>query len=495
MRYKNPIIPGFNPDPSIVRVDKDYYLVTSSFEYYPGVPVYHSKDLINWEHIGYCLERHNLNLEGVPCSGGIYAPTIRYHDGVFYMCATNVSHGGNFYVSARNPEGPWSEPLYVDFEGIDPSLFFDEDGKVYFMTNEGLGGGRNISIAQIDIETGRLLSNKHLAWKGSGGRCIEAPHVYKIGEWYYMLCAEGGTQYGHMVTVARSRTVFGPYEGCPHNPILSQRDCVESEIQCTGHGDLVCDHNGNWWIVFLGIRNATRLFHHLGRETFLMPLEWDGEGWAKKVSQVEAEVEADCLSPVSVEPAPARGSFKDLCWNYLRNPNLELYNLESEGASLLGSRHTLNDIASPTFMCRRQQHFNCKVSSLLNFEPQNEGEEAGLAAYYNNEHHYEIAVTKKEGQKCVLLRRTIGDLSAITACEPLENGPVLLSIEADREQYSFSFQSKSYSPKHIGKGRTQFLSTEVTKVSFTGVFLGVYATGNGRQSSEWADFGWFEYNY
>ena len=208
--FRNPIIPGFYPDPSVCRVGEDYYLVTSTFEFFPGVPVFHSRDLVHWEQIGHALTRTSqLPLREAPPSGGIYAPTIRYHEGVFYMVTTNVSYGGNFYVTATDPAGPWSDPIYVDQAGIDPSLLFDDDGKVYFLSN----GNGCMSICEIDIATGKKLAPTRPSWKGTGGRYPEAPHLYKINGLYYLMIAEVGTEYGHMETIARSASPYGLRHG------------------------------------------------------------------------------------------------------------------------------------------------------------------------------------------------------------------------------------------------------------------------------------------
>ena len=268
MQYTNPIIPGLYPDPSICRVGDDYYLVTSSFEYFPGVPLFHSKDLVNWRQIGHCLTtERQLPLGNAGSSGGIYAPTIRHHDGWFYMVTTNVSGIGNFLVRSEQPAGPWSDPIPVMQEGIDPSLFFDEDGRVYYQ----FANHSRIYQCEIDISSGSLLTESRLIWKGTGGAYPEAPHLYKINGLYYLIIAEGGTEYGHMVTIARSDSPYGPYEACPHNPILSHRS-LNSSIHATGHADLVQAHDGSWWAVFLGIRPVSYPFrHHLGRELFWRP--------------------------------------------------------------------------------------------------------------------------------------------------------------------------------------------------------------------------------
>lgn len=269
MTYRNPVIPGFHPDPSVCRVGDDYYLVTSSFEYFPGVPLFHSKDLVHWRQIGHCLTRvSQLDLSEARSSAGIYAPTIRFRDGTFYMTTTNVSGRGNFIVTTDDPHGEWSDGVAVDHPGIDPDLFFDEDGIVYYTTSYNQG----IYQSRIDAKTGQRFSDPRLIWSGTGGQYPESPHIYRIGDWYYLFIAEGGTEYGHMETVARSKRPEGPYESCPDNPILSHRS-IQSPIQATGHADLVQTPDGDWWAVFLGIRPVGYPFrHHLGRETFLAPV-------------------------------------------------------------------------------------------------------------------------------------------------------------------------------------------------------------------------------
>ncbi|MDO4293456.1 MAG: glycoside hydrolase family 43 protein, partial [Eubacteriales bacterium] len=273
MNYENPVLRGFHPDPSICRAGEDYYLVTSSFEYFPGLPVYHSKDLVNWEQIANCLTRaEEFPLSHVKDSGGVWAPTIRYEAGRFYVTATLEGYG-NFIVSAADPAGEWSKPVWVKVGGIDPSLYF-EDGKAYYCTNHSTCPGREeITLERINLETGELLTEPVPVWAGIGGGFLEAPHVYRIGEWYYVVTAEGGTQFNHMITVGRSRELFGPYEPCPHNPVLTNVHDTGKQVQCAGHGDLFQDHNGNWWFVHLGIRLARRTMSHLGRETFLTPVK------------------------------------------------------------------------------------------------------------------------------------------------------------------------------------------------------------------------------
>lgn len=243
MKFKNPIIKGFHPDPSICRVENDFYLVTSTFEYFPGIPIFHSTDLVNWEQIGHCLTTlQQLPLNETPSSCGIYAPTIRYHDGVFYVVTTNVLEGGNFFVTATNPAGPWSEPIWFEnSQGIDPSLFFDKDGKCYLTGTGGNHENPGIYQVEIDIKTGKYLSERKFIWGGTGGAFPEGPHLYKIGEYYYLMISEGGTEYGHMLTISRSINPYGPFESYERNPIMTHRS-MNHPIQATGHADLV-QHN------------------------------------------------------------------------------------------------------------------------------------------------------------------------------------------------------------------------------------------------------------
>ncbi|NCC50507.1 MAG: glycoside hydrolase family 43 protein, partial [Spartobacteria bacterium] len=250
--FRNPVLPGFHPDPSVCRVGGDYYLVTSSFEYFPGVPIYHSRDLVHWRALGHCLTRPSqLPLQRAPSSAGIYAPTIRHHDGVFYMVTTNVSGGGNFFVTARDPAGPWSDPVWLDQPGIDPSLLFD-DGRVYLLTSIG-GADGYIGQSELDIATGVRKTKVINIWRGTGGQYPEAPHMYKIHGRYYLMIAEGGTDWGHMETIAVSDDPWGPFVPCPHNPILTHRSTCRP-IQCTGHADLIEAQDGSWWLFFLGTR-------------------------------------------------------------------------------------------------------------------------------------------------------------------------------------------------------------------------------------------------
>ncbi|GAE32156.1 glycoside hydrolase family 43 protein [Halalkalibacter hemicellulosilyticus] len=501
MQYKNPVIPGFYPDPSICRVGDDYYLVTSSFEYFPGVPIFHSKDLVNWRQIGHCLTtERQLPLTHAWSSGGIYAPTIRHHDDWFYMVTTNVSGIGNFFVRGEQPFGPWSDPIPVAQSGIDPSLFFDEDGCVYFQSARNGDEGNGIYQCEIDISTGSMLTESRLIWKGTGGANPEAPHLYKINGYYYLMIAEGGTEYGHMVTIARSIDPYGPYEPCPSNPILSHRS-LNSSIQATGHADLVRAHDGSWWSVFLGIRPASYPYrHHLGRETFLAPVTWTTDGWPVigHGGRIEPVMTAPQLPEVRWSLKANRDDFDDAMlgfdWVFLRNPAPESWSLhESPGNLVLqGNKVSLDDAGAPAFVGRRLCHLSCSIAALLDFEPVNDGEEAGLTVFMNERYHYDLAVKLKEGRKVIVYRRTVGSMRTEYMRDCAE-GAVVLKIEARPELFLFKVQQDQPDDDlELGSGETHLLSTEVAG-GFTGIMIAMYAVcGTGQSTS--ARFDWFDYN-
>lgn len=504
-RYQNPVIPGFHPDPSICKVDSDYYLVTSSFEYFPGVPIFHSRDLVHWDLIGYCLTRKSqLNLEKAPPSAGIYAPTLRHYNGMFYMITTNVSGGGNFIVTASDPRGPWSDPIWIDQSGIDPSLFFDDDGKVYYTGNTPWDGSeQGIYQFEIDPATGNKLSPVRLIWRGTGGRYPEGPHLYKINGCYYLMIAEGGTEYGHMETIARSKSPWGPFEPCPRNPILTHRNVngQSNLIQGTGHADLIQAHDGSWWMVFLAFRPVQGNWHHLGRETFLAPVAWDENGWPVVGinGTVLPEMKARTLNQTPEKNLAFIDYFDNqslsMEWNYLRNPDYSCYSLTERSGwlSLKGNQFTLDSVASPAFLGIRQQHFSFTATARMDFQPRRNSEEAGITAFMNNRFYYRLcAEMKEDGKSYIVLNHRIGSYSYEVSRMPYSDRMIWLRISASPEAYSFSVSSDGNNFTVIGTGDTRFLSSEVAG-GFTGVFLGLYATGKGKPSSVPAYFDMFAY--
>ncbi|HYW94885.1 MAG TPA: glycoside hydrolase family 43 protein [Bacteroidales bacterium] len=497
--YTNPVISGFNPDPSVCRVGDDYYLATSSFEYFPGVPIYHSKDLVNWELIGHALTRKSqLNLENIWPSGGIFAPTLRYHKGTFYMITTVRGGGGNFYVTAKHPEGPWSDPVWVDEPVFDPDLFFDDNGKVYY-TRRSEFDKKGIVQAEIDIETGKLLTPLKLISKGLISPDCEGPHIYKMFGKYYLMMAEGGTRALHMETIARSDSPSGPWEPCPHNPILANHTAWQETVRATGHADLVQTPGGSWWMVHLATRHPG--YDHtspLGRETFLEPVEWE-DGWPivnhNHTSQIKNYVETLPLHPWPEQPV--RDDFDShtlgLQYAFIRNPDPESYSLtERDGyLRLHGNEFNTNSYFSPVFVGRRQKDLECIVSTRMIYRPAN-GEEAGLTAFMDYQHHYDILITRRGDRVYAVLRKTIGDVICDVAEREISDDRVILGIDAGPQKYTFWFQENDGGKMILGTGLTQYIGSEIAG-TFTGMFFGVYASGNGKPAVKPADFDWFDY--
>ena len=502
--FDNPVITGMAPDPSVCRVGNDYYLVTSTFEYFPGVPVYHSKDLIHWRLVGYSLSRPSqLPLVGLTRNGGIWAATIRYHEGTFYMVTTNKSEGhGNFFVRTKDPAGEWSEPILLDQGGIDPSLFFDDDGKVYLTSAGSSGCTARICQSEIDIETGKRLSEVKPLWSGTGGSSPEGPHLYKANGYYYLMIAEGGTEYGHGETIARSRSPWGPFEANPRNPILTHRNFKSSPIQGTGHADLIKAHDGTWWAVFLGFRPATRMAHHLGRETLLAPVVWSEDGWPtiNGNGTVTPRMEVKTLTQHSQGAEPSRDDFSAtklaLSWNFVRNLERTRWSLTDRPGwlRLKGASATLEDTqAPPVFVGRRQQHFESEITTQLDFQPARPADEAGLALRMNDRHHYEIGIRGGgAGGREVYLRYAIGSIRAVTATKSIGAGLVRLRIRSTKEMYRFAYAVGSEAFQDLGSVETRYLASEVAD-GFNGVFVGMFATGRGQESAVPADFDWFDY--
>ena len=493
MSYRNPVLPGFYPDPSVCRVGEDYYLATSSFEYFPGIPIFHSRDLVNWHQIGHCLTRASqLPLKGARSSQGMYAPTLRYHAGRFYMVARNNTMQQMMVVHTADPAGEWSEPLWIGPWGGDPSFFFDDDDLVYLT----VCGENAIHQVTINLDTGEHGSAMRRIWKGMGGLSPEGPHLYKINGVYYLMIAEGGTEYGHTEIIARGDSPWGPFEGCPHNPILTHRS-TENPIQATGHADLVQDHLGGWWLVFLGIRPVGRC-HHLGRETFLAPVRWEN-GWpvVGQNGQTALEVQADTLPLHGRDQEPTRDDFDSstlrLCWNFLRNPHAADWSLTTRPGwlRLAGSAVTLDDADSSAFLGRRQQHFEFQAETLLEFNPAS-NDEAGLAVRMNERHHAEIAVVLAQGKRHVITRVRLGSVVTANLGPAIADGPVKLLILGDRELYRFAYAIAGSVVQEIGQVDCRFFASEVAG-GHTGVYLGMYATGRGQLCATPADFAYFDY--
>lgn len=515
----NPIIPGFNPDPSICRVGDDFYLATSSFEYFPGVPLYHSRDLVNWQMIGHALATpESLNLDDIECSGGIYAPTLRYHEGTFYLITTLVGAkgraGGNFIVTAKSAAGPWSAPVWIkDAPGIDPSLFFDRDGRIYYCGNgrpEKLVDDkhRHIWIQEIDAATLQLkgpravLDSAEFFANGRLGSVnnFEGPHLYRRGDLYYLLVSHGGTGVNHAVSIWRSRSPLGPWEINPANPILTHRNPKDSPpgVTCTGHADLTEAPDGSWWMVLLGVRSTARN-SLMGRETFLARVTWE-DGWpVVNAHEQRGRVRLDLQAPewARVVPPPAdERSFRDefdgaslaLGWTFIRTPRAIWWELHGGTLRVKLRPEEITDVVQPSFLGQRVLSARTEVATSVSFTPATAAGAAGLAILRAREAAYTLVVERRDNQRMAAAyfgRERLGGLPVA------ESGAVQLRLRLEDRRLVFFAREGS------GEWR-RVVEAEVTPLidaaggRFTGCFAGVYATSRGEPSSQVAEFAWFE---
>lgn len=495
--YRNPVIPGFHPDPSVCRVGEDYYLVNSSFQFFPGVPLFHSRDLIHWEQIGNCLDRPSqVKLDKAQSWGGIYAPTIRYNDGTFYMITTNVSDRGNFLVHTTDPAHGWSEPVWLKQGGIDPSLYF-ENGRCYMVSNPDAG----ISLCEIDPATGEQLTPSVRIWEGTGGRHPEGPHIYHKDGWYYLLISEGGTEYAHRITIARSRDIYGPYLGNPANPILTHmnRNAQDNPIQGTGHADLVEAADGSWWMVCLAFRPQTGNHHLLGRETFLVPVRWDKGAWPVVNGDGTVSLLMDCttLPQTAAATPPVRTDFSNgqlpVEWVYLQNPSYENYIFTGKTLRLNGTTTTLDNAdASPTFVARRQEHINFTATASLSLHQASQGDEAGISIFRETHSHYDLFIRQDASGQSLVLRYRLGNLSHTEQAVPVQSDKILLRVTGSPDTYRFEYSTDSQLFHPLGTMDTRYISTE-TAGGFTGTVIGLYASTADDASKGYGEFGWFDY--
>ena len=454
--------------------------MNSSFEYFPGVPLWQSRDLKNWKQIGHVLTRDSqLELGNCPASAGVFAPTIREHNGRFYMITTNVCRfpmgTPNFLVSTDDIHGEWSEPVSIRHMVIDPTLFFDDDGKAYYAgTGFDENGKQGIVLFEIDVNDGSILSEKKYIWYGTGGRNPEGPHLYKKDGMYYLLIAEGGTEYGHMVTCARSTCVWGPYESCPYNPVLSHRDNDKSIFQCVGHADMAEAENGKWYAVFHAVRPSAAQLHHIGRETMLAEVTWK-DGWPLINNKEEIHaLMADESSEYTVFENAFADTFETVHprWSWLRNPDMTKYHF-GNGLTIEGTDITLDEPASPSWIGVRQTQMELDCITEITLKGTGT---AGLCVYHTDEHHYDLCVRAETGGLAVFLKRRAADLTASSQEHFFpDTDSLVLMIRAEREKYTFCAGKDAEHLQIIGTGSTQLLSTEAMRGTFTGCFFGLFA--------------------
>ena len=501
MKYQNPIIRGFHPDPSICRVGSDYYLVTSTFEYFPGIALFHSRDLVNWKQIGNCITRPGqLDYAKFKDSGGVWAPTIRCYKGRFYVTAA-IDGMGNMIMHTDDINGEWSAPVWTDFGGIDPSICFDED-EAYYCTNDFTNGHEAIVLAKIDPDTGIRKEECREIWNGTGGGWLESPHVYHIGDYYYILAAEGGTNYTHMETAARSKNIYGPYENCPYNPVLTNRNDTTKQIQCAGHADLIDDENGNWWMVHLGTRSVLKSKTPLGRETFLTPVEWK-EGWPVAVNRrAKLENELDrIVCRTKKENAQNKNSYGQIeternihignsfhfkpnfsvsswepQWLWLREPDITLYERKSNALILHPSAFDFKAPAQPCFVGICQPDIDCHFQTTFTFEPK-DGEEGGMLLYLSSNFYYRICKRKQKGKTQLAVIRKLDDVEVTDYVKELESteSPITIYINASAVGYHITWKTEDKVLEDAGTYSLRFLCTEIENRCFTGTIIGIYA--------------------
>jgi alpha-N-arabinofuranosidase len=526
--FTNPILAGFYPDPSLCRVGSDYYLVTSSFSYFPGLPIFHSKDLVNWKQIGHVMDRaEQMDLNGLGVSRGIFAPAIRYHNGVFYVTCTLVDKGGNFVVTSKKPEGPWSNPVWIpQINGIDPSMFFDENGKAYIVYNSIApddkplyDGHRTIRMYEFDVINLKVTGEERILVNGGTDLSkkpiwIEGPHIFQKDGYYFLIAAEGGTGDQHSEVVFRSKKVEGPYLSFEKNPILTQRHLEPKRkhpITSTGHADFVQTESGDWWAVFLGCRPYDDDLYNTGRETFLAPVKWQ-DGWP--VINPDHE-EVQYHYPFPIKPAqqtaaiPHRDNFKykdefdnerlNFNWIFLRTPHEKWFDLNQRKGflSMQLRPETCAEKMNPSFLGHRQQHLQGAASVAVEFSPKAENEKAGLLIFQNEKHFYFLCKSL-DGDAATIQLYKPGDqqmelLASQKISDDQKTKSVYLKIEAGGDSYSFSFATDS--DKWIllqDKVDARFLSTKIAG-GFGGSVYALYVTSLGRPSENAAQFDWFEY--
>ena len=537
--FINPIISGAHPDPSICRVGDDYYIVNSSFEYFPGLPIHHSKDMVNWKLIGYGLHREDqcngeMNLVNVGDDGGIHAPTIRHNKGTFYIITTNVYNLGdgtpgrmiNFIITAKDPSGPWSDPHIIEgAPGIDPDIFFDDDGKVYFtgthspgdMNSNGIG---EIWIQELDIKKWKLVGKRHSVWDGVHGCCTEGPHIYKEHGLYYLLVAEGGTGKNHAVMIAASEEIFGPYEENPRNPVLTTRHVTNDYfVNSTGHADIIELPDGRWYMVSLGKRNDIDGDANMGRETYLIPMVWEPTivKW-QQVTETKWEP-VRYLFPVAAPltgkverftplPYPDKpqyidntfiedftGENLDLKWTFIRVPKERTYSLKAKPGylRLYSSPDEIDNRKRFSMLGIRQKESDFVYEVRMSFLPSDDRVESGIIHYQKGWNHLRNVVYRANKKFYLEQKLKEKDKKVISLKKILlkdYEGEISFKVESKRDVYKFYYSLDN------GQNYTFFTSMDALRIldrNYTGALLGLFSGSNGEISGDYADFDWIRY--
>ena len=506
--YRNPILAGYYPDPSICRVGDDYYLINSSFAHFPGIPIFHSRDMVNWKQIGHVVTRPDqLKYDGLGITRGIFAPAISHHGDTFYVICTMVDSGGNFIMTAKDPAGPWSDPIWLDFDGIDPSIFFDDDGRAWIVNNGNppenkplYQGHRAIWIQEFDYKSRKMIGPRSIIVNGGVDIAkkpvwIEGPHLYRRNGWYYLCCAEGGTSVQHSQVILRSKSPTGPFVPWDKNPILTQRDLdnnAKHAVTCTGHADLEIGPDGNWWSIFLACRPYAPNRWATGRETFLLPVTWTDDGWPQILppgERVPYIVPSPRGANVVANPAqPLSGNFTwtdafdqptlSPQWIMIRTPKENWWSLAGGKLSLTPRADRLSGRGNPSFWGRRLQHsrFDASVQLAL---PATRGTSAGLAISQNETHTYYFAVQRTEGGLSAFVEVQNGPKpqTLVTGLLPADAREIELRISGDEKTLSFSYGLNGAWKELLPKADSYPISVQAAGGGnhFTGALIGLHA--------------------
>ncbi|WP_330443329.1 glycoside hydrolase family 43 protein [Flavobacterium sp. C4GT6] len=511
--FYTPILQGCYPDPSITRKGNDYYLVNSSFAMFPGVPIFHSTDLVNWKQIGHVLDRESqLKVEDSRISGGVYAPDIKYnpYNDTFYMITTEIAGGmGNIVVKTKDPSKSWSDPFKLNFEGIDPSLFFDDNGKAYLVHNDApdkgtelYQGHRVIKIWEYDLQKDQVVPNSDKIIVNGGTDItqkpiwIEGPHIYKKNNKYYLMCAEGGTGDWHSEVIFVSDNPTGPYIPAKNNPILTQRYFAKdrtNKVDWAGHADLVETPDGNYYGVFLAVRPNEKQHVNTGRETFILPVDWSGEFPVFENGLVPLKPLLKLPNGVENKTGKAgylpNGNFNftdnftsnelDYRWIGIRGPREKFIITGKNGLTITPFKTNIKATAPTSTLFYRQQHASFKATVKLSYKPKSEKDLAGITCFQNEKFNYVFGVTKKGQDYYLVLERTENGKSTIIASQKTDiNNQLYLQVTAKGDDYSFNYSFSGNAFNNFGGVMSgDILSTDIAG-GFTGNLIGLYATGS-----------------
>ncbi len=505
--YENPILPGFYPDPSITRVDNDYYLINSTFAYYPGIPVFHSRDLVHWKQIGNAIDRPDmLDFSGLATSRGVFAPAISHHDGLFYIINTCVDCKGNFVITAKDPAGPWSDPVWLPFGGIDPSIFWDDDGKSWIVWNDSpegqplYDGHRALWLQQFDPATQQMVGDKRVVVNGGVDISqkpvwIEGPHIYKKDGHYYLMAAEGGTSVNHSEVILRADKVTGPYLPYAGNPILTQRDLDPARaapITSAGHADLVDTPDGKWHAVFLATQPYEGDLYNTGRETFMLPVEWK-DGWpiilphgqpiprTVALPDLPGQLKESHYTGYSHHFGYSYDARTPLDWLQIRTPKTPFLTVSNaETVALRALPEAVGDTAShPAFIGLRQRHANAAFTTTVTYKPTAEGDRAGIMAVQNDDFYVFFGLAMRDGKPVLEVTRRSGPNDprdgVVVASIPAPTGAVKLKAEIKGGTATFSYGAT------VVADRVDVTNLSTAKAGgFVGTLIGLYAYGKAQ---------------